>query len=201
MSSRHIPVGEIRGILRVVEHIEGGIYLCKCVKCGNIIKVNSRLLSLTEINRHCIQCKNCYIGKEFHGMKGTRIYRLWGQIKSRANNHDGTHPTYKGVIMCDDWAHSFTKFYKWAISNGYDDNLTIDRIDNNKGYSPDNCRWATKTQQVRNRTNTKYVTYKGEVKPLAEWCDILNLNYNTTWTRLHKYRWSVEKAFTKGVML
>lgn len=123
-----------------------------------------------------------------------------GAMKNRENNHDSTKPTYKGKKMCDEWKNSFTKFYDLAISHGYNDNLSIDRIDNNKGYSPENCRFATPTQQVRNRSNTLHITYKGETKPLMKWCEILNLNYNTTWTRMHKYHWSAEKAFTKGVI-
>lgn len=106
---------------------------------------------------------------------------------------------HNSIYLCE-WKNSFTKFYDWAISHGYNDNLSIDRIDNNKGYSPENCRFATPTQQVRNRSNTLHITYKGETKPLMEWCEILNLNYNTTWTRMHKYHWSAEKAFTKGVI-
>lgn len=87
------------------------------------------------------------------------------------------------------------KRYKdWAINNGYDDSLTIDRIDNNKGYEPNNCRWATTKQQTRNRRNTKYITYKGESKPLAEWCEILNLNYDKVKHRINNYGLSIEKA-------
>lgn len=201
MSSKRIPIGSIRGILKVIQHLDNNLYLCECTQCGNRVEVNWRKLSPHEIEHHCIQCENCHVGREMHGQKGTRLYRIWNAIKNRENNHDGTRPTYTGKYMCDDWKNSFTKFYKWAISNGYNDNLTIDRIDNNKGYEPNNCRWATSKQQVRNRCNTKHVTYKGETKPLAEWCEILNLNYNTTWTRLHKYHWSVEKAFLKGEIL
>lgn len=84
-------------------------------------------------------------------------------------------------------------FYNWAINNGYREGLSIDRIDNDKGYSPDNCRCATNKEQIRNRRNTKYVTYKGETKPLAEWCEILNLNYDTVQSRL-RYSWPVDRA-------
>lgn len=101
-----------------------------------------------------------------HGQKGTRLYRIWVSMKNRENNHDGQRPNYEGKCMCDDWKISFTKFYNWAISNGYNDNLTIDRIDNNKGYTPDNCRWVTPTQQIRNRSNTLLIEYQG-VKSLS----------------------------------
>ncbi len=84
-------------------------------------------------------------------------------------------------------------FYNWAISNGYQSNLTIDRIDNNKGYEPSNCRWATPTEQVRNRSNTLYITYQGETKTLVEWCNIYNISYKKVWQRVNR-GWSIEEA-------
>lgn len=198
MSSKRIPIGEIRGKLKIVHYIDNNLYECECVNCGNIVITDSKILNPSNIKKRCIQCKKCHTGREMHGQKGTRLYRIWVSMKNRENNHDGQRPNYEGKCMCDDWKISFTKFYDWAISNGYNDNLTIDRIDNNKGYTPDNCRWSTPTQQIRNRSNTLLIEYQGVKKPLIEWCEILNLNYNTTWTRLHKYHWTVEKAFQKG---
>ena len=84
-------------------------------------------------------------------------------------------------------------FYNWALSHGYNDTLTLDRIDNNKGYEPNNCRWATRKQQSRNLRNNKNITINGETRCLTEWCNILGLNYYTVWERLN-YGWSVKKA-------
>lgn len=77
--------------------------------------------------------------------------------------------------------------------NGYNERLTIDRIDVNGDYEPNNCRWVDVKTQIRNRRNTWYITYKGKTKPLMEWCEILNLNYNTVQSRLN-HGWSIEKA-------
>lgn len=79
------------------------------------------------------------------------------------------------------------------MNNGYNDNLTIDRIDNNKSYSPDNCRWSTIEQQARNRRSNIHFTYNGETHCLQEWCKILNLNRVTIYSRLYR-GWSIEKA-------
>lgn len=87
----------------------------------------------------------------------------------------------------------FYEFYDWSINNGYKEGLTIDRIDVNGNYEPNNCRWISQKQQTRNRRNTKYITYKGEFKPLAEWCEIYNINYNKVYSRLYR-NWSIEKA-------
>lgn len=85
-------------------------------------------------------------------------------------------------------------FYYWSMTHGYKDGLTIDRINVDGNYEPDNCRWVDRKTQQRNRRNTKYVTYKGETKPLAEWCELLSLNYNTIIQRLCRLNWSIEKA-------
>lgn len=100
--------------------------------------------------------------------------------------------------MCEEWA-SFIVFYEWAMQNGYADNLTIDRIDNDKGYSPENCRWVTYTDQNNNQRSNCLVEYNGETHTIAEWSRILNINYETLKSRLHKYHLSVEEAFTKKV--
>lgn len=84
-----------------------------------------------------------------------------------------------------------SSFKEWAIHNDYKEGLTIDRIDNNKGYSPNNCRWADRKQQARNRRSTRLATYKGDTRQLTEWCEILNLNY---WTVVSRLGWSIEEA-------
>ena len=78
--------------------------------------------------------------------------------------------------MCDEWANDFKIFKEWSLANGYDDSLSIDRIDNDKGYSPDNCRWTTAKVQANNRRNNVYITINGETLSLSLWCDKLGIN-------------------------
>ena len=87
-------------------------------------------------------------------------------------------------------------FYNWSIEHGYKENLSIDRIDNLKGYCPENCRWVTMLQQMNNTSRTKMITYKGKTQSIPNWCRELNLNYKTVRTRINEYGWSVERAFT-----
>lgn len=101
-----------------------------------------------------------------------------------------------GITVCDEWRNNFINFYNWAIVNGYDDNLSIDRIDNNKGYSPKNCRWATTIEQANNKRNIKMITYNGKTQSIPNWCRELNLNYKTVRTRINEYGWDIERAFT-----
>ena len=100
----------------------------------------------------------------------------------------------RGITICDEWLSDFMSFYKWSMMNGYDDTLTIDRIDNNKGYSPSNCRWVDRKQQARNTRRNRLIKINDEIKCLAEWCEIFNLNYHTVKRRLYR-GWEVKKAF------
>lgn len=131
-----------------------------------------------------------------HNKCNTRLYSIWASMKTRCYNSN--HEAYaryggRGIVVCDEWRNDFMSFYNWALSHGYNDTLTIDRIDNNKGYEPNNCRWATRKQQARNLRNNKNITINGETRCLTEWCNILGLNYYTVWERLN-YGWSVKKA-------
>lgn len=93
-----------------------------------------------------------------HGMDGTRLYKCWIGLKARCNNpNDKDYKNYggRGILVCEEWLNDFVSFMNWSMLSGYTDDLTIDRIDNNKGYSPDNCRFVTVTVNNRNRRNVK----------------------------------------------
>ena len=100
----------------------------------------------------------------------------------------------KGISICDEWKNDFELFYDWSISNGYKKGLSIDRVNNNGNYEPKNCRWVTKREQMWNTSKNKIIEYKNENRCLAEWCDILNLNYETIQSRFHR-GWSIDKSF------
>ena len=116
------------------------------------------------------------------------------------NKNVDTYPRYggRGITICQEWLgeHGFENFFEWSTKNGCAENLTIDRIDNNKGYYPDNCRWATDTEQVRNRRNTLLVEVDGVSKPLAEWCEIYKIDYKLAYGRIFRRKWDVKKALT-----
>ena len=144
-----------------------GIY--KCGFCGTEFKANTY-----DINRGYIKSCGCYKKRrasetnKTHGLGATRLYAVWGDIKRRTLNPK--HKNYndyggRGITICDEWKNDFMYFYNWAMSNGYEENkgLSIDRIDNNKNYCPDNCRWTTSTIQNRNQRLRKDNTsgYRG----------------------------------------
>ena len=82
----------------------------------------------------------------------------------------------RGIKVCDEWRNNFQAFFDWSLENGYADHLTIDRIDMNGHYTPENCRWADKFQQANNRSNNHYITYRGKTKTMMEWSKCLNMN-------------------------
>lgn len=132
-----------------------------------------------------------------HGGKGTRLYRIWKAMRSRCNNQNtAAFPNYggRGISVCDEW-DSFVKFREWALQNGYTDELSIDRKDNDKGYSPENCRWATRKEQNNNQRSNRLIEFRGELKTLTEWASIMGLSFSCVDDRLRR-GWSVEKALT-----
>jgi len=144
----------------------------------------------------------------------TRLYNIYHTMTERCCNRN--HDNYRlyggrGIKPCDEWINkervpgtrNITKgwynFKKWALENGYRDDLTIDRIDNDKGYSPDNCRWVTQREQANNKSNNCYITYKNETLTLSQWCEKLGLNRATISSRIYR-GWTAEKAFETKII-
>lgn len=111
-----------------------------------------------------------------------RIMNIYSGMKTRCYNPNSKNYKYygdKGVIICEEWLNDRKLFYEWAVNNGYSDELTIDRIDNDGNYSPDNCRWATWEQQANNKSNTVYYRYEGKIKSSLDWCKETWLTFET----------------------
>ena len=135
-----------------------------------------------------------------HGMSHTRLYKIWKGRHTRCyNKNDEHYPDYgeRGITICDEWIDDYNTFYQWAIKTGYNDTLTIDRINVNGNYESDNCRWITVQQQQNNRRNNVILTYNGESHTIKEWADILGIEkHSKLYWRYHQ-GWSVEDILTK----
>ena len=105
----------------------------------------------------------------------------------------------RGIKVCDSWNKSFEVFYEWAMKNGYSDELTIDRIDVNGNYEPSNCRFATMQEQMNNKTDNHFLTYKGETHTISEWSRITGISKGTLKDRVNKLHWNTDDALTKPV--
>lgn len=131
-----------------------------------------------------------------HGMAGTRLYRIWKNMHSRCRNPHQRSYQSKALSVCTEW-HKFEPFQEWALANGYAADLSIDRIDNSLGYSSENCRWATVSEQARNKDTNRLITINGVTMPLIHWVqsDICSLQYRTVTRRL-ALGWDAERALT-----
>lgn len=131
-----------------------------------------------------------------HGMSHTRIYKVWCRMKSRCNNSNSSdYYLYgaRGIGVCKEWTSSFEMFYKWAKENGYREGLTLDRIDVNGNYEPQNCRWVTMKIQSNNKRNNRLISFNGETRTIAQWSEITGISKDTIAHRL-KIGWDTEKA-------
>lgn len=153
-------------------------WFCEC-SCGSI---KSYIASnLTRNHTTSCGCKTNLMKHKTHGKTNTRLYKLWLGMRKRCYNPTAPHYEYyggRGITVCDEWKNDFMSFYNWSYENGYSDDLSIDRIDNDKGYSPDNCRWETIKNQARNKTNLLYANVNGVEKTLCEWSEIYGIPLN-----------------------
>lgn len=195
--------GKRFGRLTVVEldrysaESHGTRWICRC-DCGN----KKSILASCLKNGTTVSC-GCYASEQkskrskTHGFGNSdRIYRIWSGIKSRCySTSDRNFKRYgaRGITVCEEWREDFMSFRKWALSNGYGDNLSIDRIDNNGAYSPENCRWTDKKTQSNNRRTNVYISYRGEARTLAEWASITGIKEFTLASR-KRNGWSDEEC-------
>ena len=188
------------GRLTVLRRVENkGAYVmweCQC-DCGNVIVARASNLK----NGHTKSC-GCYhkdaVSKAntTHGLSDSRVYRIYQHMIGRCTNpKEAGYEFYggRGIKVCQGWLDSFEEFAEWAFKNGYADNLSIDRIDVNGNYCPENCRWATNKEQANNQRRNRILEYKGEELTMSEMADKYNVPYNLLDSRIFR-GWSVAEA-------
>jgi hypothetical protein len=177
---------------------------CQC-ECGKeIITRGSSLNSKNTTSCGCLRIERTKKACTTHGLSGgrkhcPRIYRIWKNMKSRCGNPKT--PRYeryggRGISVCEPWNSSYLNFYLWCVSSGYQEDLTLDRIDNDKGYSPDNCRWATMSEQGLNRSDNHLVLSGGRSMTIKEWSEVTGIKFSTISSRINDYGWTPERAVT-----
>ena len=125
-----------------------------------------------------------------------RLYSIWHNMKNRCYYEKSANYKYyggKGIKVCDEWKDNFQSFALWALSNGYQNNLSIDRIDNSKDYCPENCKWSNAYEQNNNTNRNRFYTYNGNTKTISEWAKEYGIDRNLLNVRL-KRGWDFEKA-------
>lgn len=130
-----------------------------------------------------------------------RLYHIWFDMKRRCyqkQNKRWEKYGGRGIKVCPEWLNNFQAFFDWSMANGYAADLTIDRINMDGDYSPNNCRWADKFQQANNRSNNHYITYHGETKTMMEWSKVIGMSYTTLRRRINS-GWDVKDAFERPI--
>lgn len=174
----------------------GAIWHFKC-ECGKEFENYIANVKYGTTSCGCRKKKNGG-NRKIHGMYQTRLYRIWNGMKQRCTNPKNKKYTDyggRGIKVCNEW-NNFVVFREWAMANGYCDNLSIDRIDNDGNYEPNNCRWATSKEQADNKRSTRKITYKGEQKTFNQLAETFGLPPKIIRQRIDNYGWSVEKALT-----
>ena len=173
---------------------------CACVHCGQIL---IKRLDRAKIMKSC-GCKNAgrfqnnnTIGIK-HGDSHTRLYSIYIDMKERCNSVNCINYKYygaRGIKVCDEWNNNYLNFKNWALNNGYNDNLTIDRKNVNGNYCPENCRWATIEEQQNNKRSNVYLNIADEILTLKQMCKKYDVNYNIAKNKINKHTKNKEDIF------
>lgn len=156
--------------------------------------MDGRQRDLTKRSKHATRLT--------HGDTGSRLYGIWNSMKQRTSNPNAINYSLyggKGIHVCKDW-EKYESFKNWSLKNGYESNLTLDRIDGNLDYSPDNCRWASWEQQENNRCNNHVISFDGKTMTLSQWARAIGIHPKTLSRRIVDKGWSVEKALTTPLL-
>lgn len=162
------------------------MWKCQC-ECGEIREVaHASLVTGKSLSCGCYHKKRVIRSQTTHGMSDTRLYGIFYNMKSRCNNpNNSRYKDYgaRGIRVCEEWENSFDSFLDWALTHGYTEKSTIDRIDNDRGYFPENCRWVSMQDQRNNRRNTVRVEVAGRTFPLKHLCDLMQWDYPKYYAR------------------
>lgn len=175
--------------------------LCDCGNRHNVATCHLKSGAIKDCG--CEKAKRTSERNTKHGGSKSRIYNIWIKMRDRCsnpNNEDWDLYGGKGIQVCQEWNESFEAFREWAFRNGYSKEKSIDRINGNKGYYPENCRWATSKEQANNVSRNRIVNYRGKRMTLSEAADISKVSYATLKARITYYGWPIEKAIETPVI-
>ena len=187
-------IGQRQHHLVVVDVIYGSqkcaCFLCKC-DCGKMTEVS--FYDFTHEHKKSCGCLKSRLGNLY----SHPLYKTWNNITQRA----GKHKNYRHITVCEEWKNDFLTFYNWSMSHGWKKGLTIDRIDYNGNYEPDNCRWITQKEQCRNKRTNNNITLFGKTQCITDWGKEYHLNLVNIYRRVKNkhttYEHEIQRAINK----
>ena len=210
-------LGQRFGKLVVIEYVGTKTYkngnkfsqwLCRCDCGGTKIATGTNLKRGVTTSCGCAikeaAMKRDSVGNKKHGYHDERLYKVWKGMKNRCRPSNKNYGE-RGIKVCNEWAADYMEFRKWALGAGYDENAkrgecTLDRIDVNGDYCPENCRWVDQKMQMNNTRYNKKVKYNNDIKTVSEWADVVGINRDLLYERLFTYHLDVETAFSKPII-
>lgn len=196
-------IGDVVNGAVLTKRINGQRWEMKC-PCGNTF-----ISQPSDTNGLCWDCARKTAAAKItkhnesprHKKNASRLYTIWSNMRVRCNTPSNkSYASYggRGIRVCPEWSE-YKNFRDWAIAHGYQENLSLDRINNNGNYEPLNCRWATQSEQMRNTRKNHLLEFNGQTKTIAEWAEITGIEYHTLKNRINRYGFSVEDALTTPV--
>ena len=192
MKKKEINPGMTFGYYKILEESNrknsNRMFIVQCV-CGN-----KRTVVLDNLIRG--KAKSCGCKRAKHGLSFHPLYHVWDNLRQRCiNPNNEKYPLYggRGINVCNEWLSDFNSFYQWAMLNGYQKGLSIDRENNDGDYTPNNCRFTTVKVQQNNRTTNVLLRINGEQKTIAQWSDETGIKYDTIWARVKRYGFKNEQ--------
>lgn len=189
--------GRLTVLCRMPSQKERTMWQCKC-DCGNIVQSEAYNIKTGNTSScGCLKMECQTLRLTTHGKRNSPEYLSWAAMIARTSNPNNIgYKGYggRGIRVCERWRGSFENFMK-DMGCKPSSKHSLDRIDNDKDYSPENCRWATRTLQARNRRSNYLITHDGVTKSLAEWAEIKGMNYSLLYSRIVKFNWDTTKAF------
>ena len=198
------PFQDLKGLqfgsLRAIECLgndESGhiLWRCQC-ECGNeVIKRSKKVKTANSCGCKRNEFLKSGMAHRIHGGSGTRLHKIWKGVLYRCSNKNDPDYGGRGIQVCGEWRNDFTTFRDWSLKNGYSEDLTIDRIDNNGHYEPEDCRWATQIQQVNNTQQNHWLTLFGETHTIAQWSRKTGISVSAIKHRLER-GWPMQDVLT-----
>lgn len=195
--------GKLTAVKRVSDKIYPSgrhdiVYQCLC-DCGQYTDVLAVHLNSGHTRScGCLRAETTSKNMTTHGQSSTRLFTIWKNMKSRCTNPN--NPCFnqyggRGITVCDAWIEDFAVFYDWSIKHGYNDDLSIDRVNVNGDYDPDNCRWVSQKTQCNNTRRNIMIEHDGELRTAKQWSDELGIKYGTLISRIRR-GWDVDRALS-----